>query len=284
MLDKAIPIYQENNIVFSRQEEDSYLTVLLKEYPGGLKLLNATSREILDLCDGSNTVAQIHTILKKRYPKEKPHNLLRDLKQSLMIMSGESLVKWEGNKNPFLPNQSIFEIRIDPITRVYRANENDFNDIMAIAHEATAHDHNRDGSGLIVVIASPITKAGIYNALMMRARMFNFTERVYFLEYQDVKIGMLCILDDFPMSRRGIISLLILKNKEKACENIQNLFSGGLSDLKKHHNKIKCNLFSDQPEIDTYDACLREIGFVREGLYKNEYTNGIDEWIYGKEI
>jgi hypothetical protein len=282
MLDKAIPIYQKDAIVFSREERDGFMTVLHKDSPGGMKLLNATSRNILDLCDGSNSVSQIHSFLKDRFPQETSHTLLRDLKQTLMIMTSESLVKWKNNQNPFFLNQSLFEVRHNALTRVYRATENDFNQVTDLVRKATAQERNGTDSGLITVIASPFMQARIFNDLLLRARMFNFTERIYFLEREGDKIGMLCVLDDFPMSRRGLVNLLTLTNAHNVLEDLLHLFGGAISDVKKHISKLKCSLFTDQSDIDNYDTCLKKAGFVREGVLKSEYASGIDEWLYGR--
>ncbi|MBW2603508.1 MAG: PqqD family peptide modification chaperone [Deltaproteobacteria bacterium] len=282
MLNKAVPIYQKDAIVFYREEKDGFMTVLLKDSLGGMKLLNATSRNILDLCDGSNSVAQIHSVLKDRFPQETSNTLLRDLKQALMIMTSENLVRWKDDQNPFLLNQSLFEVRHNAQARVYRATENDFNQITDFVKKATAQEQTSDDPRLVTVIASSFIRARIFNDLILRSRMFNFTERIYFLEQEGDKIGMLSVLDDFPMSRRGLVNLLTLTNEHNVLEDILYLLGGAISDVKKHISKLKCSLFTDQPDVDNYGACLQKAGFVREGVLKSEYASGINEWLYGK--
>jgi hypothetical protein len=78
--------------------------------------------------------------------------------------------------------------------------------------------------------------------------------------------------------------MLVLKSKSNASDNIKHLFRGAIANFNNSCHKFKCNLKTNQEALNTIAACLHQIGFVREGVLKDEYGKGIDEWVYGKKL
>jgi pyrroloquinoline quinone biosynthesis protein D len=58
-------------------------------YPEGAVLLNDTGAAILELCDGSNTVTQIATILSQRYQAD----VTTDVSEYLTLMADRELIR-----------------------------------------------------------------------------------------------------------------------------------------------------------------------------------------------
>ncbi len=58
-------------------------------YPEGAVLLNDTGAAILELCNGSHTVAQIVTILTERYHAD----VSSDVTEYLSLMAGRELIR-----------------------------------------------------------------------------------------------------------------------------------------------------------------------------------------------
>ena len=58
-------------------------------YPEGAVLLNDTGAAILELCDGSNTVSQIVTILSQRYQAD----VTADVAEYLTLMAERELIR-----------------------------------------------------------------------------------------------------------------------------------------------------------------------------------------------
>jgi hypothetical protein len=284
MLNQAVPIYKKDQISFSREEKEGYMSIAMENAASSLKIFNETTRVILDLCDGSNSIAQIHGTMRQRYPEERSNRLLKDLTQTLMIMSNENIIDWKDDKNPFIPSQSLFEVQYDSDSRVRRATESDFSVITEMAKCAMTQESTASSATTKVIIVHPMAMIGIYNDISLRARLFNFAERIYFIEHNGLATGMLCILDDFPMSCRGIATLLTLSGENCDLDDVSKLFNTAFTDVKKYMEKIKCSLFTDQKEVKTYDSLLQDIGFVREGILQSEYDPGVDEWLYGKVL
>jgi pyrroloquinoline quinone biosynthesis protein D len=58
-------------------------------YPEGAVLLNDTGAAILELCDGSNTMSQIVTILSERYQAD----VTTDVTEYLTLMADRELIR-----------------------------------------------------------------------------------------------------------------------------------------------------------------------------------------------
>jgi hypothetical protein len=284
MLSTAIPVYQREKICFARDNKKEHKTFALEDNNRKFYLLNAVGNLLLNLCNGKNSLANIHKTLKKRFPDTSSEILQQDIVKLLTNMSIQGFVKWADDFNPFLPQELNFEFKISENICVKGATEDEFKDIMTLVKKVVPTGRENTNHDGFVVLANPIVYSGIYCDLMVRARMFNYSERFYFLEYDSEKIGLLCILDDYPSSTRGIVSLLVLKSDSNTCDNIKSLFKGAIANFNNTCHKFKCSLNTNHVVLNKIDTCLREIGFVREGVYQNEYGNGVDEWVYGKKI
>lgn len=282
MINEAIPEYVKSNISFYREEKDGFVTLIPRRFPGGIKLVNSTAREIIDLCNGSTSVRHIYEAMQQRYPDAKPIVLKKDLQQTLLLLSRSNLIKWKGDYNPFALPKPLFELRIDRNTRVYRARESDFFDILAFLDSCgitTKKSRNIEYTNLC---ESPLVRAGMYNEVLLRMRLFSYIERFYLLEKGTLRTGMLGVMEDYPISRRVFVSVLGLKEGQDRCEDMKHIFETVFLDMKKQHSKIKCSLLSSLKDLEVYRNCLCEIGFEQEGILKGEYIEGEDEFIYGR--
>ncbi|MFI5243056.1 MAG: pyrroloquinoline quinone biosynthesis peptide chaperone PqqD [Gemmatimonadales bacterium] len=77
---------------FARVQFDEARQRNVLQYPEGAVLLNDTAAEILALCDGARTVADIAAELESRYGA----NVLDDVQAYLAQLADRSLVRDEG--------------------------------------------------------------------------------------------------------------------------------------------------------------------------------------------
>lgn len=77
---------------FARVQFDEARQRNVLQYPEGAVLLNDTAAEILSLCDGTRTVADIAAELETRYGA----NVLDDVQTYLAQLADRSLVRDEG--------------------------------------------------------------------------------------------------------------------------------------------------------------------------------------------
>src|SRR6476469_3596438 len=76
---------------FARVQFDEARQRNVLQYPEGAVLLNETAAEILALCDGRRTVAEIAAMLEKRYGS----NVLDDVQSYLSKLADRELVRDE---------------------------------------------------------------------------------------------------------------------------------------------------------------------------------------------
>lgn len=77
---------------FARVQYDEARQRSVLQYPEGAVLLNETAAEILALCDGTRTVADIAASLGERYGT----NVLEDVQSYLSKLADRELVRDEG--------------------------------------------------------------------------------------------------------------------------------------------------------------------------------------------
>jgi hypothetical protein len=284
MITEAFPIENKDIVAFSRREKDGFVTKILSDLPGGTKLLNSTAEEILKLCDGRNTIEIIKNTLCERYPNIKKKEISKDLTQTLLILNRNNLIKWKDNQDPFKVESNIFEIRHDDHIRTFRADESFYHDIHAFLKKCGIIGKNMGKEKNYIGICSSLLRSNIYEELTLRMRIFNYTEIFYFLEQDDELIGMLSVLDDYPISKRGIISLLTLKDNEKKNDQITFLFDILKKDSINKFDKIKFSIASTLNNIDYYLDCLKNIGFTIEGKLVDEYNKGETEIVLGMSL
>jgi CRISPR/Cas system-associated protein endoribonuclease Cas2 len=180
MLNTAIPVYQKEKTRSAIEKIKGHRAFTLDHNPTNIHFLNANCRLILNLCDGKNSIANIHEALKKHFPHASSEILHGDLKKFLTNMSIQGLVKWADDYNPLCPRESNCEIKIDENICLKRATEKDFSEIVVflqrVVFDGQQNNHHKD----FIVIASPIVYSGMYCDLMIRARMFNYSERFFF--------------------------------------------------------------------------------------------------------
>jgi hypothetical protein len=284
-LSHAVPVFDQRQIVYTRQEKDGFITLMQKAFPAGMKLINSTANEIINLCDGSNSIDTIFRMLSVRYPGVNESVLKNDILETIIILDKNNIIKWKNKLNPFMLTQPNFEIQIDQDTRVYRACEDDFYDIYDFLNRYCLTDgsakHKRQRR---CVISSDyfMEKSGLYQQLFLRYRLFNYSERFYFLERNKEKIGMLSILDDYPISRRAMVTMLACQQTKDRFSVVENLFTIFMKDALNLYSKIKCTLSFQLPQVDQFCACLSGLGFVQEGILRDEYKEGEDILVYSK--
>jgi len=111
------PVFKEDYLDIIREEKNGYWLVISKDHPEARELLlNKTSKEIIDYCDGTKTINEIISLMKSKYPLVPHEKLEKDINRTLAITSRLGLTKWIG-ENPFIldreePIDEEYSIRI----------------------------------------------------------------------------------------------------------------------------------------------------------------------------
>lgn len=117
-------------IPYMRSELNGYYSILTENGDNNYTMLNSTSKYILDLCDGVNTVSNILDNLIDFYINIDEKTIKNDLVETLFNLTKIRAIEWKGeNKimvNPMLNN---IEIQIDENVTLSLASEGEIREI-----------------------------------------------------------------------------------------------------------------------------------------------------------
>jgi pyrroloquinoline quinone biosynthesis protein D len=78
---------------FARVQFDEARQRNVLQYPEGAVLLNDTAAEILALCDGTRTLAEIAAVLQERYGSDVQNDVQSDVQSYLSQLADRELVR-----------------------------------------------------------------------------------------------------------------------------------------------------------------------------------------------
>lgn len=133
-----IPIFIKENISYSKIE-DNNMIFISKLHPELQKLeINKQSKDILELCNGSNTINDIINIISTKFQTINVDIIEKDCLDIIHKFWKLSVVGWRGD-NPFDEQYKIclndYEGRIlseDDIIKTFHCNENNYNTIPTV--------------------------------------------------------------------------------------------------------------------------------------------------------
>jgi len=271
---KARPIFKKENLLYERKEKEGYFTIISKIHPEARELIiNRTAREILDLSNGKRSVEEIKDLLSSRYeniPKEK---IIFDVSKTLSVFSRLGIVEWIG-ENPFLVKQK------EPISdghSLYIAQEDDLRKIEKFIQTA---EKSFSGKENFIFYKNPTVTRGEYSELVLRQKLFAFSEEFFLLTKGPEIEGLLSIsVPLYPGEFGAIIKLLICP--KRYLPELFDYSKGYFPYLAiKDVTKLKFYESGAEPIKEPLKNFVLEKGFKKEGELKNELGFGKDLIIY----
>lgn len=127
---KTLKPQKSETIPYFREEKNGYFSMLTNNGDSNYTMINKTSKQILDLCNGENSVDQLWNIMCQQYTTIPPETLKKDLLITLGELTRLNAIEWKKrdniNTNPFVLSASA--IITDQIS-VSLAGENDIRDL-----------------------------------------------------------------------------------------------------------------------------------------------------------
>lgn len=271
----AKPTFKNEHLEYFRQEKDGYWTFLSKRHPEVRELLvNATGKQVLDLCDGTRTEEDIVKAMKDLYPEAPLDLITKDVSKILTNYSRVAIVTWDG-ENPYLFKREQY-LDDDYFGRI--GTEEDIEVIMQFAKE------EQDGK---VHFASPFCKDFDFDEIVLRQRIFNYNEEFFFLEKDNKIEGMISVA--LPVGNESHAGRIKTINCPK--EQLGTLLKYTLDTLPYIGVVKLTKIKVDEDMTNQMDpeilAVLTEEGFFEEVVMKEELGFGRDlrewTWVYEKE-
>lgn len=123
-------IPHKHHLPYIREELNGYYSILTENGDNNYTMLNSTSKHMLDLCDGKNTVSDILEKLLNFYPNVDEKTIKNDMIETLFSLTKLKAIDWKGeNKIMINPMLNNIEIQITENTTLSLANEGEIRDI-----------------------------------------------------------------------------------------------------------------------------------------------------------
>jgi hypothetical protein len=271
---EAKPVFKKENLLYEREEKEGYWTVTSKVHPEARELIiNPTARKILELANGSRTMNEIELDFVNNYPEAPKEKIKTDVFGTLGSFTRLGIVEWVGD-NPFLYKKE------EPLTDGYSvsiAQEDNLRNIESFIKSMEDHLKVQEG---IVFYKNPLITRGEYSELVLRQKLFAFSEEFFLLRKDSEIKGIISIsLPVHPKEFGATIKLVICPEKF-------------LKDLFKYsRDYLPYLVVRDVSKMEFYDAIpepisknlkgfLLEKGFKKEAELKNELGFGKDLVIY----
>jgi len=165
------PIFDRKNLRYCREEKGGCLSVVSGTHPEVRELiLNATTNEILGLCDGSRTMEEIARGMADAYPDVPQERIRRDVAASLGNLSHLGIITWISD-DPFA---NRWEADLGDGFYACLAQEEDFRLVLGLLRQ-------KDPPPDVLSLKSALVPDTDYTEVVVRNRLFNLAEEYFVL-------------------------------------------------------------------------------------------------------
>jgi len=270
-IQKSIPIFDKSNLAYIREEKKGFVTLISKNHPEMRELvINSTSNEMLQLCDGNNSVGDILNSLTKKYYKVPEEVLKKDLSNLYGNMSRLGILDWK-TENPFILER---EVILDDTHSLKVCSEENFRELYNFYKDGL---NNKFSQAENIVYFCPYTIKDEYGEISIRQKIFSYTEEFFALYNKDKLEGLLSIkLPMNPSQSAMIRTCIVPKNYMEPLLNYGFETLPYISVVPVTKVKFMTDKLAETDSTKIISAYLEKDSFVSEGIYKNEIGFGHD--------
>ena len=283
------PKVKEGN--FYRDESNDKLLIIPEKLDQNYSIIvNNTGKEILNLCNGKNTIANIIEILKIKFDETNSEKITNDVISFLYNMLNQQVIH-EFKEEPMYTG---IDINLNDNYKIHRCGEGDIDNIISTINSIRQEKYESDSSEKleeVILTNARNKKLAIHKIqrLKLRNNLFKFAEEFYILidkknsknvsllAYSDIsnkniqmyEVSIFEYLDEIPSD---IITMFI----SKSIDNLKNEICTECSKIKFYSNSNIKN--------DFMMNLFKKNNFTKVGYLKNEYGKGIDKLIFEKYL
>jgi hypothetical protein len=278
---EAKPVFKKENLLYEREEKEGYWTITSKIHPEVRELIiNPTARKILELADGSRTMDEIELDFVNKYPEVPKEKIKTDIFRTLGSFTRLGIVEWEGD-NPFLykyeesltDGYSLSVAQEDSLREIESFIKSTEDFIKSMKDHFTIQEE-------MVFYKNPLIMQGEYSELVLRQKLFAFSEEFFLLRKDSEIKGLMSIsLPAHPKEFGAVIKLVICPEKF-----LNELFKYSRDYLPylavRDISKIEFYETNTASVNDSFKKFLLEEGFIKEAELQDELGFGKNLEIY----
>jgi hypothetical protein len=271
----AIPFFKKQNILYERPEKNGYWTFISTTHPEtGEIIVNPTSREILQLCDGRRTLDQMRKLLKKRYTIRNDEQLVSDINQTVASFSRVGLIEWNG-KNPFLFDNP------EPMTKDVWLRIGQEYDLTVMRN--FIRRFMKQPLKDYVCYFSPLIYKDEYNELNIRRKLFTYNEEFFLVFRKKTLIGLIAIeLNTTPSPDTAATIKLLITPPQFMSSFIRYAQDNLLAIAVKDVTKITVFEDATKPLSKKLKQILKNEHYAPEGTLRHEFGFGVDAKLWAR--
>lgn len=270
----ARPRFDPARFLFFRRELAGYATAISPGDPSkALRVLNPTTMEIAELCDGGMTVAQIKRQFAARYQRDPDGMLGSQVDEALLMLSLYNLLTVEGVDEP--------RPAADPTPTVRRLAEWDLGALRLFLGGGSFPQKENPP---VIHFRHPYVTIEMYAELLLRMRIFHQKEHFYALLRGDLIEFVLSLFDERPLKPVASIALVVGIPAHGVRDGVTRVFPEVERDLQGRVDKLEWRYVTDGIDRTDLSSALEELGFRLEATIPDEFGPGRDEKVLGKSL
>ena len=291
VMKEHLPKFIEENLDYFREEREGCFTFLSKQHPETQQLvLNRTGVEVKELCNGTNTLKDIFTRFKARYP-EVPSNILEEeIGNIVRGLWKLGLIEWIGS-NPF---KKLYVQHLGKNREAYVATEEDVEIIYSFLQIFGIPKPYADVETKKPFYINPAFPLDGYSEVVMRQKMFFNTEGFFLLCENEIVKALISLT--FPNAllpdRTTMFGLMLCADTQEPDVSLSRLIDFSIAALQKitpqriRCSKLKCLHLQETGKKANNVVCdfLSSKRFRQEAIFRDELGWGKDLLILSRRM
>lgn len=259
---KCIPIFSKKRTPFFREENFGYASVIPPvNMEVANKLLNRTTRFVLDNMNGKNSVNDIYNIMINKYGDKYSEQIAKDLSRIIIDLWSNNIIKWKKGVNPLMEK---FERKINGTYNVRVAFDTDIKKILEFMKKSETIEG-------LVNYKNPVSLTKDITPLIIRYSLFSMNSIFFLLEKNNEIVGIFaCNIS--PVTTTASVDFAIAP-EGKIIELIQ--YATQLINIAAKSESKRIRFFLKKDGDAKLKNILEKCGFIKIAFLNNE-INGMD--------
>ena len=280
-----IPTFDQNRVLYKRKEKDGYQVLVNNRptTPDHFKLINNTTQQIIDLCDGKKRIEDICMTLAEVYPQVDKRELTEDVSGAIFLLDQAGFIKWQNNNSPFMPpEKSLLLDQVDDfkLTKAYLGN---VSEIIKVVYKALGRA-KEDSHHMLMMNNRNIINENrkmYYSKILTEHRIINSSEVFYLLrDKENTIVGVVSYYVKHGQKLCSTLQLVCI-DKSLDSEKIQKFLQRVCSDVENFSYKVKVPVSLDNELTKILTEVCQCEKYAKEGIISIIYNDN-DVEIYSK--
>ncbi len=271
------PLFDENNLMFFREEKDGYYSMVSKSPTSTemVKIINGTTKLIMELCDGNNSLKDIIGQLIKKFPNVSQELISKDIVNIITNLHQNGFLTFKQDNNLVQLSKPQQKHSVSSNTFVYKANVTDSVKISKLILDKAESQND-------AYLLNLYNRKFTYGKNLLSTRISEESEEVFVLEQNNEIIGVMSINNTCSKFTKSEISMFVIKNDNDLVLNFNRLITFISNDVNSFANKLKVNIISSNEGSNPFEKEILNLGFENEGVFKSEAGDNMAVAVYAK--